>query len=72
MNELRRAVTYDHRLRRNGHPVRSAIRKFQIRSLVVDWVAISKYQLLYVFWGGRGIFLTIYVETVVAGRGAKP
>jgi hypothetical protein len=42
-------VTYDHRLRRNGHPVRSAIHKPQIGRLVVGWVTTSEYLLLYVF-----------------------
>ena len=40
--------TYDHRLRRPGHPVRSAIHKSQIGRLVVEWVTISEYLLLYV------------------------
>ena len=44
------AVTYDHRLRRIGHPVRSAIHKPQIGRLVVEWVTISEFLLLYVFW----------------------
>ncbi|KAE9381042.1 hypothetical protein N431DRAFT_391899, partial [Stipitochalara longipes BDJ] len=43
-----RAVTYDHRLRRIGHPVRSAIHKPQIGRLVVGWVTTSEYLLLYV------------------------
>ena len=42
------AVTYDHRLRRIGHPVRSAIHKPQIGRLVVGWVTTSEYLLLYV------------------------
>jgi hypothetical protein len=41
-------VTYDHRLRRIGHPVRSAIHKPQIGRLVVGWVTTSEYLLLYV------------------------
>ena len=41
--------TYDHRLRRIGHPVRSAIHKPQIGRLVVGWVTTSEYLLLYVF-----------------------
>ncbi|KAH9207277.1 hypothetical protein DL95DRAFT_313987, partial [Leptodontidium sp. 2 PMI_412] len=41
--------TYDHRLKRIGHPVRSAIRKLQIGRLVVGWVTTSEYLLLYVF-----------------------
>ena len=46
---MRSTVTYDHRLRRIGHPVRSAIHKPQIGRLVVKWVTISEYLLLYVF-----------------------
>lgn len=41
--------TYDHRLRKLGHPVRSAILKPQIGKLVVEWVTISESLLLYVF-----------------------
>jgi hypothetical protein len=44
------AFTYDHRLRRTGHPVRSAIHKPQIGRLVVGWVTTSEYLLLYVFF----------------------
>jgi hypothetical protein len=44
------AVTYDHRLRRTGHPVRSAIHKPQIGRLVVGWVTTSEYLLLYVLF----------------------
>ena len=40
--------TYDHRLVRTGHPVRSAILKHQIGRLVVEWVTISESLLLYV------------------------
>jgi hypothetical protein len=43
------AVTYDHRLRRIGPPVRSALHKPQIGRLVVGWVSTSEYLLLYVF-----------------------
>jgi hypothetical protein len=43
-------ATYDHRLRRTGHPVRSAIHKPQIGRLVVGWVTTSEYLLLYVFF----------------------
>ena len=43
------AVTYDHRLRNTGHPVRSAIHKPQIGRLVVGWVTTSESLLLYVF-----------------------
>jgi hypothetical protein len=45
-----KAVTYDHRLRRTGDPVRSRILKPQIGRLVVGWVTTSEYLLLYVFW----------------------
>jgi hypothetical protein len=41
--------TYDHRLRRTGHPVRSAKPKPEIGRLVVGWVTTSEYLLLYVF-----------------------
>ncbi|PVH84616.1 hypothetical protein DL98DRAFT_410753, partial [Cadophora sp. DSE1049] len=45
------AVTYDHRLKKIGHPVRSAKLKLQIGGLVVGWVTTSEYPLLYVyFW----------------------
>jgi hypothetical protein len=43
------ASTYDHRLRKMGHPVRSAIPKPEIGKLVVGWVTTSEYLLLYVF-----------------------
>ena len=43
------SVTYDHRLKRKGHPVRSAKLKLQIGGLVVGWVTTSEYPLLYVF-----------------------
>ena len=42
------SVTYDHRLKRKGHPVRSAKLKLQIGGLVVGWVTTSEYPLLYV------------------------
>jgi hypothetical protein len=42
-------ITYDHRLKRIGHPVRSAIHKLEIGGLVVGWVTTSEYPLLYVF-----------------------
>ena len=48
-------VTYDHRLRRIGHPVRSAIHKLQIGRLVVGWVTTSEYLLLYVFFFAFGV-----------------
>jgi hypothetical protein len=43
------STTYDHRLKRIGHPVRSAIHKPHIGRLVVGWVTTSEYLLLYVF-----------------------
>ena len=43
-----KSSTYDHRLRRIGHPVRSAIHKPQIGELVVEWVTISEFSLSYV------------------------
>jgi hypothetical protein len=43
------SLTYDHRLRSIGLPVRSAIHKPQIGRLVVGWVTTSEYLLLYVF-----------------------
>ena len=45
-----RTVTYGHRLRKIGHPVRSAIHKPQIGRLVAGSVTTSEYLLLYVFW----------------------
>ena len=42
--------TYDHRLKKTGHPVRSAIHKLEIGRLVVGWVTTSESLLLYVFW----------------------
>jgi hypothetical protein len=45
-----RTITYDHRLKRIGHPVRSAIHKLEIGGLVVGWVTTSEYPLLYVFF----------------------
>jgi hypothetical protein len=45
----RNRTTYVRRLRRIGHPVRSAIHKPQICRLVVRWVITSEYLLLYVF-----------------------
>ena len=43
------AVTYDHRLKGTGHPVRSAIHKLEIGRSVVGWVTTSESLLLYVF-----------------------
>ena len=65
--------TYDHRLKRIGHPVRSAIHKLQIGWLVVGWVTTSESQLLYVlsflpFWQqimGRGTWKEITDLTIV-------
>ena len=42
-------VTYDHRLKGTGHPVRSAIHKLEIGRSVVGWVTTSESLLLYVF-----------------------
>ena len=42
--------TYDHRLVRTGHPVRSAILKHQIGRSVVGWVTTSESLLLYVLF----------------------
>ena len=42
--------TYDHRLMRTGHPVRSAILKHQIGRSVVGWVTTSESLLLYVIF----------------------
>jgi hypothetical protein len=51
--EIAKEVTYDHRLMRIGHRVRSAIHKHQIGRLVVGWVTTSEYLLSHVFcfWG---------------------
>ena len=57
----RKAVTYDHRLKRKGHPVRSAILKLQIGRLVVGWVTTSEYPLLYVFCLFNFTFLHAYL-----------
>ena len=43
------SVTYDHRFKKKGHPVRSAVLKFEIGGLVVGSVTTSEYPLLYVF-----------------------
>ncbi|KAF2840224.1 hypothetical protein M501DRAFT_931354, partial [Patellaria atrata CBS 101060] len=42
--------TYDHRIRKIGHPVRSAILKPYIGAVVVEWVTISECALLYVYF----------------------
>jgi hypothetical protein len=59
------SVTYDHRLRRIGHPVRSAIHKPQIGRLVVGWVTTSEYLLLYVF---RHLFLLGFCAEKLGSR----
>ena len=56
-------VIYGHRLRRIGHPVRSAIHKPQIGRLVVGWVTTSEYLLLYVF----AIFVFAPVAEIFGG-----
>ncbi|KAF2841095.1 hypothetical protein M501DRAFT_903398, partial [Patellaria atrata CBS 101060] len=42
--------TYDHRIRKIGHPVRSAILKPYIGLLVLRWVTTGESRLLYVFF----------------------
>ena len=42
------SITYDHRFKRTGHPVRSAVLKLEIGGLVVGSVTTSEYPLLYV------------------------
>ena len=49
-------MTYDHRLKETGHPVRSGVLKFAIDCSVVGWVTTSEYQLLYVF----GVYCSIF------------
>jgi hypothetical protein len=56
--------TYDHRLRRIGHPVRSAIHKPQIGRLVVGWVTTSEYLLLYVLGSLFGL-ITINIFAIL-------
>ncbi|CCD45815.1 hypothetical protein BofuT4_P048330.1 [Botrytis cinerea T4] len=46
-NNVAVSDTYDHRLKRIGHPVRSAIHKLQIGGLVVGWVTTSESPLFY-------------------------
>ena len=54
------SVTYDHRLKETGHPVRSAIHKLEIGRLVVGWVTTSESLLLYVFfWVFFGILISL-------------
>jgi hypothetical protein len=67
---MNNAATYDHRLRRIGHPVRSAIHKPQIGRLVVGWVTTSEYLLLYVFdflFGTLSLFMFLCGTTPVVG-----
>ena len=55
-------VTYDHRLQKTGHPVRSAIHKLEIGGLVVGWVTTSESPLLYVFvpfWSQQPLFFLL-------------
>jgi hypothetical protein len=52
-------VTYDHRLKRIGHPVRSAIHKLEIGGLVVRWVTTGEYLLLYVYFFSSFFFSMI-------------
>ena len=56
IKEASESVTYDHRSRRTGDPVRSRILKPRIGWLVVKWVTISESQLSYVF----ASFLTLF------------
>ena len=56
------SVTYDHRLKTTGHPVRSAIHKLQIDGLVVGWVTTSEFPLLYV---KDCFFLAFTIEPVL-------
>ena len=60
--------TYDHRLRKTGHPVRSAIHKPQIDRLVVGWVTTSESRLLYVFFG-HFLHKLFYQKTIVEMHG---
>jgi hypothetical protein len=55
-------ITYDHRLKRTGHPVRSAIHNLEIGGLVVGWVTTSEYPLLYVF----AFFINFFLLSSVA------
>ncbi|TVY60755.1 Telomerase reverse transcriptase, partial [Lachnellula suecica] len=69
LNKLK-AGTYDHRLRRIGHPVRSAIHKPQIGRLVVGWVTTSEYLLLYVYFLFF-FFLAIFCSWFIMRPGAN-
>ncbi len=53
------SVTYDHRLKKTGHPVCSGILKLQIGRLVVGWVTTSEYLLLYVL-GSLFLFVCFF------------
>jgi hypothetical protein len=61
------SVTYDHRLQKAGDPVRSPLHKLQIGRLVVEWVTISEYLLLYVFFGPFWVYplLTVLPRSLV-------
>ena len=61
--------TYDHRLRKTGHPVRSAILKPQIGRLVVGWVTTSESLLLYVF---AFLMLLIFLILLMVGNEMGP
>ena len=61
-------VTYDHRLKNIGHPVRSAILKLQIDGLVVGWVTTSEFPLLYVNFF---LFFFFWSLWVASGRQGK-
>ena len=58
--------TYDHRLVRTGHPVRSAILKHQIGRSVVGWVTTSESLLLYVFLSYFAEFIVVVADNVVS------
>ncbi|KAH9212544.1 hypothetical protein DL95DRAFT_508947, partial [Leptodontidium sp. 2 PMI_412] len=66
------AATYDHRLLKIGHPVRSAIHKQEIGRLVVGWVTTSEYLLLYVFcfifWLANHVLVGLYVQKFLLAR----
>ena len=58
--------TYDHRIRRIWHPVRSAEIKPYIGGLVVGWVTTSEYPLLYVFFAN---FLCFFWVSQYSAKG---
>jgi 4-hydroxybenzoate polyprenyltransferase len=62
-------ITYDHRFKRTGHPVRSAIHKLEIGRLVVGWVTTSEYLLLYVFFAFFFLFLSLSRHLLGSGYG---